>query len=80
MTTKGHHLSCFYITAKVIATYPSTLAEPASSVDIRGIAAHKVYPIYVLLQKPVSSYLTFSPLPAVALAKAGITQPLISEG
>jgi hypothetical protein len=30
--------------------------------DIRGITAHKVYPIYALLQKPVSSYLTFSPL------------------
>ena len=30
--------------------------------DLRGITAHKVYPINALLQKPVSSYLTFSPL------------------
>jgi hypothetical protein len=31
--------------------------------DIRGITAHKVYPVSVLLQKPVSSYLTFSTSP-----------------
>jgi hypothetical protein len=40
-----------------------TLDEPPSTADIRGITAHKVYPINALLQKPVSSYLTFSPWP-----------------
>ncbi len=37
--------------------------EPLSNADIRGITAHKVYPFSTLLQKTVSSYLTFSPLP-----------------
>jgi hypothetical protein len=54
-----------------LAAYPSASGEPPSSADIRGISAHKVYPVYALLQKPVSSYLTFSPLPSKASAKGG---------
>jgi hypothetical protein len=57
-----------------LAAYPSTLPACAGigraalfrfyrNADIRGITAHKVYPINALLQKPVSSYLTFSPFP-----------------
>ena len=45
-----------------LAAYPSASDEPPSSAGLRGITAHKVYPIDALLQKPVSSYLTFSPL------------------
>ncbi len=46
-----------------LAAYPSASGGPPSNADIRGITAHKVYPINALLQKPVSSYLTFSPWP-----------------
>ena len=53
------------------AAYPSASGEPPSSAGIRGITAHKVYPVDTLLQKPVSSYLTFSTLPSQALAKEG---------
>ena len=45
-----------------LAAYPSASDEPPSNADIRGITAHKVYPINASLQKSVSSYLTFSPL------------------
>ena len=54
-----------------LAAYPSASDEPPSSAGLRGITAHKVYPIDALLQKPVSSYLTFSPLPSIASAKEG---------
>jgi len=35
---------------------------PFRFADLRGIAAHKVYPLRQLLAATVSSYLTFSPL------------------
>jgi len=55
--------SCPRTAAGTVAAYPSASGEPPSNADLRGITAHKVYPIDALLQKPVSSYLTFSPLP-----------------
>lgn len=45
-----------------LAAYPPASDEPPSIAGICGITAHKVYPINALLQKPVSSYLTFSSL------------------
>jgi hypothetical protein len=36
---------------------------PAKNRGLHGISAHKVYPKYLLLNIPVSSYLTFSPSP-----------------
>jgi len=47
---------------------PRSLGEQPSSdsyrnVPLRGISAPGVYPTHALLQRPVSSYLTFSPLP-----------------
>lgn len=43
---------------------PFSSDEQSSNADIRGIAAHKVYPKLLLPTIPVSSYLTFSPLSA----------------
>ncbi len=41
---------------------PFSSNEQLSGADVRGIAAHKVYPSRQLLTGIVSSYLTFSPL------------------
>lgn len=46
-----------------LAAYPPASGEPPSNAGLRGITAHKVYPVRALLPEPVSSYLTFSPLP-----------------
>jgi hypothetical protein len=68
----GYHLSGCYITATILLpTLPDILQLqkykraaylPKANRDIRGIAAHKVYPKLLLPTIPVSSYLTFSPL------------------
>jgi hypothetical protein len=50
---------------------PCPSNEPLLNGTIRGISACKVYPRLMLPSKAVSSYLTFSPLPAEALAKVG---------
>jgi hypothetical protein len=71
----GHHLSGCNITVAILLPtlqrfrIAGKLSEPPSNADIRGITAHKVYPINALLQKPVSSYLTFSPWPSPVLLR-----------
>lgn len=50
---------------------PKGSGGPPSKTGICGITAHKVYPSLILLYGTVSSYLTFSSLPSVALAKEG---------
>jgi hypothetical protein len=45
--------------------------EPPFYDTICGISACKVYPLMMLPSKAVSSYLTFSPLPSIALATEG---------
>jgi hypothetical protein len=56
-----------------VSAYPPTLNEQFSSVGLCGISACKVCPQMMLSSWAVSSYLTFSPLPVEALAKAGFT-------
>ena len=57
-----------------LAAYPPASDEPPSIAGICGITAHKVYPISALLQKPVSSYLTFSTLLPSCHSLAAICQ------
>ena len=45
-----------------VSAYPLTSSEQLSSVNIHGISTRKVYPLWLLPTKVVSSYLTFSPL------------------
>jgi len=46
-----------------LSAYPPRLSEQPSSLGLFGLSSHEVYPIQQLPAIPVSSYLTFSPLP-----------------
>jgi hypothetical protein len=82
----GHHLSAPNIAVRMYLPthqYRRQLRRLEASrfiPDLCGISACKVYPNPALLRQAVSSYLTFSPLPAEALAKAVCPHQSISVG
>jgi len=66
----GYHLSGPNIAVRILLPtlqrsrqFLDGIKRAAFSADIRGITAHKVYPLNTLLHKTVGSYPTFSPLP-----------------
>lgn len=62
---------CDTARAAPVTLNPSASREPLSSADIRELSIRKVYPLVMLPSPTVVSYTTFSPLPAIAFAKAG---------
>jgi len=59
-----YHLSILPTPFDMQSISANDTLRPKTGQNIRDIAAHKVYPLPILLLRTVSSYLTFSPFPS----------------